>query len=162
MANRPGQLCELKSGKSIGAQKNFADTFNWLVACLKNLRGGKGVKVSWPADDTPEIEAEDADGNDNGGGGGGGGDGGETGDPTAVNAVADVGAEDITEGRRLTVTYTDDRAAKSIDVPYKTAFTGTDNSATGRDVDFSFASDNYSNIEVKCVGGVITIGAFYA
>lgn len=158
MANRPGQLCELKSGKSIGAQKNFADTFNWLVACLKNLRGGKGVKVHWPADDTPEIEAEDGDG-DNGGGGGGGG--GETGDPTAVNAVADVAAEDITEGRRLTVTYTDERAAKTIDVPYKPEFTGTDNSTTGRAVDFAFNSDQYSNVEVKCVGGQITIGAYY-
>ena len=155
MANRPGQLCTLASGKAIGAQKGFADTFNWLVSCLKNLRGGKGVKVSWPADDTPEISTDGEDGGDNGGGGTGGG------EDTPVNAVADVAASDITEGRQLVVTYTDDRAAKTIDVPYKTAFTGTNGSATSRAVDFSFASDQYSNVEVKCVGGQITIGAYY-
>lgn len=159
MANRPGQLCTLTSGKSIGAQANFAATFNWLVAAVKNLRGGKGVKVSWPADDTPEISADGEDGND--GGTGGGGDSGDSGEDTPVNAVADVAEEALTEGKRLTVTYTDDRAAKSIDVPYKPEFTGTDNSATGRNVDFSFASDQYSNVEVKCVGGQITIGAYY-
>ena len=151
MANRPGTLCNLKRGKAIGAQANFAATFNWLVAAMRNLRGGKGVKVSWPADDTPVISADGEDGNN-------GGDGGDT---SAVNAVADVAEEPITEGKRLTVTYTDERAAKVIDIPYKPEFTGTNNSTTGRAVDFSFASDQYSNVEVKCVGGVITIGAYY-
>ena len=151
MANRPGTLCSLKPGKAIGAQANFAATFNWLVAAMRNLRGGKGVKVSWPADDTPVISADGEDGNN-------GGDGGDT---SAVNAVADVAEEPITEGKRLTVTYTDERAAKGIDIPYKPEFTGTNNSTTGRAVDFSFASDQYSNVEVKCVGGVITIGAYY-
>ena len=151
MANRPGQLCTLKSGRAIGAQANFAATFNWLVAAVRNLRGGKGVKVSWPADDTPVVSADGEDGR-------GGGDGGA---PGTVNAVADVAEEPITEGKRLTVTYTDERAAKAIDVPYKPEFTGTNSSTTGRAVDFSFASDSYSNVEVKCVGGVITIGAFY-
>ena len=151
MANRPGTLCNLKPGKAIGAQANFAATFNWLVAAMRNLRGGKGVKVSWPADDTPVISADGEDGNN-------GGDGGDT---SAVNAVADVAEEPITEGKRLTVTYTDERAAKVIDIPYKPEFTGTNNSTTGRAVDFSFASDQYSNVEVKCVGGVITIGAYY-
>lgn len=150
MANRPGTLCSLKPGKAIGAQKDFASTFNWLVSAVKNLRGGKGVKVSWPADDTPEITTDGEDGN--------GSDGGDT---SAVNAVADVAEEPITEGKRLTVTYTDERAAKGIDIPYKPEFTGTNNSTTGRAVDFSFASDQYSNVEVKCVGGVITIGAYY-
>ena len=154
MANRPGTLCNLKRGKAIGAQANFAATFNWLVAAMRNLRGGKGVKVSWPADDTPVISADGEDGN----GGGNGGDGGDT---SAVNAVADVAEEPITEGKRLTVTYTDERAAKGIDIPYKPEFTGTNNSTTGRAVDFSFASDQYSNVTVKCVGGVITIGAYY-
>lgn len=150
MANRPGTLCNLKSGKAIGAQANFAATFNWLVSAVRNLRGGKGVKVSWPADDTPVISSD------------GGGDGGDTGgDTSAVNAVEDVAEEQITEGKRLTVTYTDERAAKGIDIPYKPEFTGTNNSTTGRAVDFSFASDQYSNVEVKCVGGVITIGAYY-
>ena len=150
MGNRPGTLCSLKHGKAIGAQANFAATFNWLVAAVRNLRGGKGVKVSWPADDTPVISAD--------GGGNGGGNGGDT---SAVNAVEDVAEEPITEGKRLTVTYTDERAAKGIDIPYKPEFTGTNNSTTGRAVDFSFASDQYSNVEVKCVGGVITIGAYY-
>ena len=150
MANRPGTLCNLKRGKAIGAQANFAATFNWLVAAMRNLRGGKGVKVSWPADDTPVISVD------------GGGDGGDTGgDTSAVNAVADVAEEPITEGKRIAVTYTDERAAKGIDIPYKPEFTGTNNSTTGRAVDFSFASDQYSNVEVKCVGGVITIGAYY-
>ena len=151
MANRPGTLCSLKPGKAIGAQANFAATFNWLVSAVRNLRGGKGVKVSWPADDTPEITTDGEDGNN-------GGDGGDT---SSVNAVADVAEEPITEGKRLTVTYTDERAAKVIDIPYKPEFTGTNNSTTGRAVDFSFASDQYSNVEVKCVGGVITIGAYY-
>ena len=77
MANRPGSLCTLKSGKAIGAQENFADTFNWLVASIKNLRGGKGVKVTWPASDTPEISTGGEDGEEEGGGGGGGGTSGE-------------------------------------------------------------------------------------
>lgn len=70
MANRPGTLCTLTSGKAIGAQSNFASTFNWVVACLKNLKGGKGIKVKWPADDTPEITADGEDGEGEGGGDG--------------------------------------------------------------------------------------------
>lgn len=70
MANRPGTLCTLRSGKAIGAQSNFAATFNWVVACLKNLKGGKGIKVKWPADDTPEITADEEDGEGEGGGDG--------------------------------------------------------------------------------------------
>lgn len=75
MANRPGTLCNLTPGKAIGAQNNFAETFNWVVAAVKNLRAGKGVKVTWPASDTPEISTDGEDGNDGGGGGGGGGGG---------------------------------------------------------------------------------------
>lgn len=150
MANRPGTLCSLKHGKAIGAQANFAATFNWLVAAVRNLRGGKGVKVSWPADDTPVISAD------------GGGDGGDTGgDTSAVNAVEDVAEEPITEGKRLTVTYTDERAAKVIDIPYKPEFTGTDQSYTRRDTDFAFASATDSNVSIKCVGNVITLGVYY-
>lgn len=70
MANRPGSLCTLTSGKAIGAQSNFASTFNWLVSCMKNIKGGKGIKVKWPADDTPEITAEGEDGSEEGGGDG--------------------------------------------------------------------------------------------
>lgn len=71
MANRPGTLCNLTSGKAIGAQSNFAATFNWVVACLKNLKGGKGVKVKWPSSDTPEISAEGEDDGEGEGGGDG-------------------------------------------------------------------------------------------
>lgn len=71
MANRPGTLCTLKSGMAIGAQANFADTFNWLVAAMKNLKGGKGIKVKWPASDTPEISVDGKDGGEGEGGGDG-------------------------------------------------------------------------------------------
>ena len=56
---------------AIGAQANFADTFNWLVAAMKNLKGGKGIKVKWPSSDTPEISAEEEDGGEGEGGGDG-------------------------------------------------------------------------------------------
>lgn len=58
MANRPGQLCVLQRGKSLYTQQNFVDTFNWLVACMKNIKGSKNCQVEWPADDTPEITVE--------------------------------------------------------------------------------------------------------
>lgn len=192
MANRPGQLCTLKSGKSIGAQKGFADTFNWVVAAIKNLRGGKGVKVSWPADDTPEIST---DGEDGGGGGTGGGtpidcvtdvargestvdetDGYTVTDKLKVsystgavkdvplpsnNGVKDVEETPISDGKRLTVKYENTRPDKEIDIPYKNEFTGTDQSHTRRDTDFTFASATDSNVTVKCVGNVITLGVYY-
>ena len=75
MANRPGTLCNLKSGKSIGAQSNFSDTFNWLVSCLDNLKGGRGIIIKWPASDTPEISLDGGESGDDGGGEGGGGGG---------------------------------------------------------------------------------------
>ena len=191
MANRPGTLCNLKRGKAIGAQANFAATFNWLVSAVKNLRGGKGVKVSWPADDTPVISADGEDGN--------GGDGGgsaidcvtdvargdttidetdgytqtdhllvtySTGQTKAVplpsnNGVADVEEAPITEGKRLTVKYENARPEKAIDIPYKNEFVGTDYSSTRRDTDFSFSSASDSNVTVKCVGNLITIGMYY-
>jgi hypothetical protein len=56
---------------AIGAQANFADTFNWLVAAMKNLKGGKGIKVKWPSSDTPEISAEGEDDGEGEGGGDG-------------------------------------------------------------------------------------------
>ena len=70
MANRPGSLCHLEKKKLIDTQKNFVDTFNWLVASVKNLRAGRGLKLTWTADDTPEFSAK---GDTLGGGGGGGG-----------------------------------------------------------------------------------------
>lgn len=192
MGNRPGQLCTLKPGKAIGAQKDFASTFNWLVSAVKNLRGGKGVKVSWPANDTPEIATDGEDGN-NGGDGGGSAidcvtdvargdttidetDGYTATDHLAVtystgqtkavplpsnNGVADVEEAPITEGKRLTVKYENARPEKNIDIPYKNEFTGTDQSYTRRDTDFAFSSASDSNVTVKCVGNVITVGVYY-
>ena len=96
MANRPGTLCSLKPGKAIGAQANFADTFNWLVSAVKNLRGGKGVKVSWPADDTPEIATDGEDGNNGGDGGGGN-----------IDCVVDVARGDTTIDETDGYTQTD-------------------------------------------------------
>lgn len=72
MANRPGTLCNLQSGMSIGAQPNFADTFNWIVSCIKNLKAGNGIKVKWPASDTPEISLDGTETGDSGGDDGGG------------------------------------------------------------------------------------------
>ena len=188
MANRPGTLCSLKPGKAIGAQANFAATFNWLVAAVRNLRGSKGVKVSWPADDTPVISADGEDGN-----GGGSAidcvtdvargdtnidetDGytqtdhllvtystGQTKDVQlpSNNGVADVEEAPITEGKRLTVKYENARPEKAIDIPYKNEFSGTDYSYTRRDTDFAFASATDSNVSIKCVGNVITLGVYY-
>ncbi len=48
----------LRKGKAIGAHRGFADTFNWVVRCLKNLKGGQGCNVNWVADDTPVIDVD--------------------------------------------------------------------------------------------------------
>lgn len=191
MANRPGTLCNLKPGKAIGAQANFAATFNWLVAAVRNLRGGKGVKVSWPADDTPEIAT---DGEQGGEGGGGGSaidcvtdvalgetkidkddgytvteklkvtysNGGTNDVPLpSNNGVKDIEEYAITKGKRLVVKYENSRPEKNIDIPYNNEFRGTDYSSTRRDTDFSFSSASDSNVTVKCVGNLITIGVYY-
>ena len=191
MANRPGTLCSLKPGKAIGAQANFAATFNWLVAAVRNLRGGKGVKVSWPADDTPEIVT---DGEQGGEGGGGGSaidcvtdvalgetkidkddgytvteklkvtysNGGTNDVPLpSNNGVKDIEEYTITKGKQLVVKYENSRPEKNIDIPYNNEFRGTDYSSTRRDTDFSFSSASDSNVTVKCVGNLITIGVYY-
>ena len=108
MANRPGTLCNLKSGKSIGAQSNFSDTFNWLVSCLDNLKAGRGIVVKWPSSDTPEISIDENAFGDNGGSGEGG----------TVNAVYDVvnGTDAYNEKQVLTISYTDGRADKNIEI----------------------------------------------
>ena len=153
MANRPGTLCNLKSGKSIGAQSNFSDTFNWLVSCLDNLKGGRGITVKWPASDTPEISL---DGGENGGGEKGGG---------ITDAVYDVSdSYDSSKGKQvLTVSYTDGRADKNIELSGgggEVKMTGTDDSYTSGS-EFTFASEDDSNVTVNCSGGVIKIGVYY-
>ena len=76
MADKPAKLCELKKGKVLGGQKNFCDTFNWVVQSLNNLKGGKNCTVEWTTPDHPEINVDCEDGNDDFEGGGGGGSGG--------------------------------------------------------------------------------------
>lgn len=158
MANRPGTLCNLKSGKSIGAQSNFSDTFNWLVSCINNLKAGRGIKVKWPASDTPEISIDESALGGNGGGGGGGG--------GITDAVYDVsGSYDSSKGKQiLTVSYTDERADKNIELSGggggEVKMTGTDDSYTSGN-EFTFASEDDSNVTVNCSGGVIRIGVYY-
>lgn len=158
MANRPGTLCNLKSGKSIGAQSNFSDTFNWLVSCLDNLKAGRGIVVKWPSSDTPEISVDESAFGDNGGSGGGGGGGGIT------NAVYDVSdSYDSSKGKQvLTVSYTDERADKNIEIGGGGSITlnGTD-ATTSSGKEFTFQSAEDSNVNVSCQDGVIKIGVYY-
>ena len=145
MANRPGTLCNLKSGKSIGAQTNFADTFNWVVACLKNLKAGRGISLNWPSSDTPEISIDESAFGDNGGSSEGG----------TVNAVYDVvnGTDAYNEKQVLTISYTDGRADKNIEIAGggggSIKLNGTDaTSSSGKEFTFESAED--SNVNVSC------------
>lgn len=70
MGNRPGTLAKIEKGKSIYSVVGFADTWNWLVACMANMKAGRGLKLKWPADDTPEFSLDKEDDGDGGGGGG--------------------------------------------------------------------------------------------
>lgn len=151
MANRPGTLCDLKSGKSIGAQTNFAATFNWLVACMKNLKAGRGIKLSWPSDDTPEISLDGGGGSSDGGGGG------------ITNAVYDITENEQSEQKQLVVSYTDDRADKTIDLGGggDITFNGTDATYTTNN-EFTFDSEGDSNVTVNCSGGTLKIGVYYS
>ena len=154
MANRPGTLCNLKSGKSIGAQSNFSDTFNWLVSCLDNLKAGRGIVVKWPASDTPEISIDENAFGDNG----------ESSEGGTVNAVYDVvnGLDANNEKQVLTISYTDGRADKNIEIGGggSIKINGTDaTSSSGKEFTFQSAED--SNVNVSCQDGVIKIGVYY-
>ncbi len=70
MANRPGFLCELQKGKLIDTQPGFADTFNYAVRSIDNLKGGRNCKVDRTVPDCPVINV-DIDIPDSPGGGGG-------------------------------------------------------------------------------------------
>lgn len=158
MANRPGKTCELKSGKSIGAQTNFADTFNWIVACVKNLKGGRGIKIQWPSDDTPEITLDGGADNllPNFEGGG-----------EVTSAVYDVDKSyNPTSGNdELTISYTDEREDKTIELGgggnLPCTFNGTDATYTSG-TEFTFKSADDSNVTVNCSNGVFTIGVYYS
>ena len=154
MANRPGTLCNLKSGKSIGAQSNFSDTFNWLVSCLDNLKAGRGIVVKWPSSDTPEISIDESAFGDNG----------ESSEGGTVNAVYDVvnGTDAYNKKQVLTISYTDGRADKNIEIAGGGSINlnGTDaTSSSGKEFTFESAED--SNVNVSCQDGVIKIGVYY-
>lgn len=56
--------CIMQKDRAIGAQENFADTFNWLVKFCDNLTGEDGIEVDHGDDNHPKIrfkpeEAED-------------------------------------------------------------------------------------------------------
>lgn len=53
---KPFTLARLKPGKAVGAVRNFAATFNWLVDFCSNLRGGVGVDVDRTLADRPIIK----------------------------------------------------------------------------------------------------------
>ena len=58
--------CIMQKDRAIGAQENFADTFNWLVKFCDNLTGEDGIEVDHGDDNHPKIrfkpeEAEDED-----------------------------------------------------------------------------------------------------
>lgn len=52
---KPGTLAKLKPGTAIGATRNFAATFNWVVDFCNNLSGGPGVEVDRTSEDRPII-----------------------------------------------------------------------------------------------------------
>ena len=158
MANRPGNLAELEHGKSIYSANGFVDTWNWIVSCMKNLKGGRGIKVQWPSDDTPEISIEGGADNllPNFEGGG-----------EVTNAVYDVDKSyNPTSGNdELTISYTDEREDKTIELPaggdLSCTFTGTDATYTSG-TEFTFESADDSNVTVNCSNGVFTIGVYYS
>ena len=58
MAKKPATPCTLEKGKFLGGQKNFADTFNWLVSFCSNLKGKGGIKVDVNDTEKPVIKPE--------------------------------------------------------------------------------------------------------
>lgn len=69
MANRPNLLCELEKGKLVDTQAGFVDTFNFAVAAIDNLEGGKNCTVDWTLPDHPVINVELPESETGGGGG---------------------------------------------------------------------------------------------
>lgn len=161
MGNRPGTLAKIEKGKSIYSVVGFADTWNWLVACMANMKAGRGLKLKWPADDTPEFSLDKEDDGDGGDGDGGGG---EEPDPSTVKAVADIvdTPNSETGATVLDVSYTDGSPNKQITIPGggKITFHGTGATYTSG-TEFTFKSKLYSNVEVDCTNNEISIGAYY-
>ena len=62
--------CIMQKDRAIGAQENFADTFNWLVKFCDNLTGEDGIEVDHGDDNHPKIrfKPEEAEEEETGGG----------------------------------------------------------------------------------------------
>lgn len=58
---KPTIPCKLEKNKALGAQTNFADTFNWLVDFCNNLRGEDGIVVDTSNPEHPKIKREEDD-----------------------------------------------------------------------------------------------------
>lgn len=57
---KPPRVCYLQDGKAIGAHKDFAATFNWLVDWVWNFKVGKGLEFQQKPDSAhPVVQLED-------------------------------------------------------------------------------------------------------
>lgn len=150
MANRPGQLCHLNRGESIYNQSNFVDTFNWVVACINNIKGGTNCNIEWTADDTPTINVND-DSQPNGGGDGGGGGG---------NPVVSItGSDEGESGYKLEWTYADGSTGEF-------SWNGGSGSQGVESVNgavdaVTLESASDSNVKFTTEGNTIKVGVYY-
>ena len=58
---KPTVTYSLARGRAIGAQRGFAETFNWMLAFCRNLTGGPGVEVDRKDSDHPIIRVVDVE-----------------------------------------------------------------------------------------------------
>ena len=56
MGNKPQVLAQFKQGKLIGTVAHFAETMNWLVPFVANLKGEEGIAIKNPSTDHPLLE----------------------------------------------------------------------------------------------------------
>ena len=190
MADRPPFLCELDKGKLIDTQVGFVDTFNYAVAAIDNLKGGKNCTVDWTIPDQPVINVEIDDDGESGGG------------TPDVSAVYDVTAATSESKSGILIDYLDARVDKFIAFPQASevsavydvvaatsgsqsgisiqyvdaradtfipftggggnvSFTGTNGTTGNSSNAFTFSSARDANVVVKCYGTGIEIGVYY-
>lgn len=182
MANKPGVLCTLQKDKLIDTQPGFVDTFNWLVAAVNNLKGGQNCDVSWPAPDTPQVDAKASE---SGGGGGGGEGGGRVDDVTSetyqggesikveyadgsadghipLSFVDDVSSATYQGGPALKVEYSSGAQDKYIPLSGggSVQFSGT-SGTTNQGTSFTLSKQSNCNITITCSGTDIKFGVYY-